>query len=212
MLGAEIIRYYSLGNLATAIQALLPAYPPPPPLSYIQQVIDRERRDTRAGLPQYEALHLMCRDLLAEEHRVILYLVPDPNLDPTDFTGGRSGADLHVHPNGRWVYSSNRGHNTIVRFEFDAETATLSPAREWSASGGAGPRNFCLLPGGRVMLVANSSGQPVEFGEPQVGGNVTAFHIGAEGGLVPTGAVQQVGTPVWLMFVHDGWWFRHGFQ
>ena len=117
-----------------------------------------------------------------------------------------------MHPNGRWVYSSNRGHNTIVRFGFDAETATLSPAREWSASGGAGPRNFCILPGGRVMLVANSSGQPVEFGEPQVGGNVTAFHIGAEGGLVPTGAVQQVGTPVWLMFVHDGWWFRHGFQ
>ena len=131
---------------------------------------------------------------------------------PADFTGGRSGADLHVHPNGRWVYSSNRGHDTIVRFEFDAATATLSPAREWSAGGGAGPRNFCILPGGRVMLVANSSGQPVEFGEPQVGGNVTAFHIGADGGLEPTGAVRQVGTPVWLMFVQDGWWFRHGFQ
>ena len=54
--------------------------------------------------------------------------------------------------------------------------------------------------------------QPVEFGEPQVGGNVTAFHIGADGGLEPTGAVRQVGTPVWLMFVQDGWWFRHGFQ
>ena len=86
--GAEIIRYYSLGNLATAIQGLLPAYPPPPPLGYIQQVIDEERRRTRAGLPPYEAVHLMCRDLLAEQHRVILYLVPDPDLDPADFTGG----------------------------------------------------------------------------------------------------------------------------
>ena len=67
-LGAEILRYYSLGNPATAIQGLLPAHPPPPPLDYIQQVIDRQRRTTRAGLPQYEALHLMCRDYLAERH------------------------------------------------------------------------------------------------------------------------------------------------
>ena len=86
--GAEIIRYYSLGNLATAIQGLLPTYPPPPPLGYIQQVIDEERRRTRARLPPYEAVHLMCRDLLAEQHRVILYLVPDPDLDPADFTSG----------------------------------------------------------------------------------------------------------------------------
>ena len=51
-------------------------------------MIDEERRRTRAGLPPYEAVHLMCRDLLAEQHRVILYLVPDPDLDPADFTGG----------------------------------------------------------------------------------------------------------------------------
>ena len=51
-------------------------------------MIDEERRRTRARLPPYEAVHLMCRDLLAEQHRVILYLVPDPDLNPADFTGG----------------------------------------------------------------------------------------------------------------------------
>ena len=86
----RILELYSLGNLALEIQALLPEDPPRPPLDYIQTTIDNERRRTRAGLPAYEALHLMCRDILAEaeEKIVMLYLVDDPAVNPDDYPKG----------------------------------------------------------------------------------------------------------------------------
>ena len=55
---------------------------------HIQYTMDNERRRTRCGLEAYEVVHWMCRDLLADQHRVMLYLVSDPDVNPDDYADG----------------------------------------------------------------------------------------------------------------------------
>src|SRR5207247_10973439 len=60
---------------------------------------------------------------------------------PPDFTGPRSCAEIRVHPNGKFVYGSNRGHDSIVGFEIDQATGKdrkstrLNSNHEWSSYG-----------------------------------------------------------------------------
>lgn len=75
----EVLRLWSEGHLAAGIQSLMPA--PAPRLECIQWTIDNERRRTRGGLRPYEALHLICTEALAETNQVLLYMVPDPDID-----------------------------------------------------------------------------------------------------------------------------------
>lgn len=101
-----------------------------------------------------------------------------------------STAEVAVHPSGKFVYGSNRGHNSIVVFASDEATGRLTLV-EHVSSGGAVPRSFGIDPAGRFLLAAN-----------QDSGNVDVFAIDAKTGrLAPTGDSVAVAKPVCVVFV-----------
>ncbi len=73
---------------------------------------------------------------------------------PSDFTGKNSAAEVRVDPRGRFLYVSNRGHDTIAVFGNRPDNGSLTPV-EWIPSGGKGPRHFAIDPTGKWLLVAN---------------------------------------------------------
>jgi 6-phosphogluconolactonase len=73
---------------------------------------------------------------------------------PADFHGVSACAEMLIHPNGRFLYASNRGHDSIAVFAVDAKSGRLTAVQHVS-SGGQTPRNFDLDPSGRWMLVTN---------------------------------------------------------
>lgn len=94
-------------------------------------------------------------------------------------------ADIHVAPDGRFVYASNRGHDSIVIFTIDPRNGTLSPAGH-VGSGGKTPRNFCLTPSGKHLLAANQNSD-----------SIVLFARDPESGtLSDTGRRIEIGTPV----------------
>lgn len=108
---------------------------------------------------------------------------------PAGFQGNNTCADIHVHPNGRFVYGSNRGHNSIVIFGIERATGKLSLVGHESTQG-AVPRNFMLTPDGNWLLVANQNSDVV-----------VAFRIDPKTGkLTPAGQSSRVLTPVCLRY------------
>lgn len=108
---------------------------------------------------------------------------------PAGFTGENTTAEVRLHPNGRFVYGSNRGHDSIVIFAFDAATGTLIP-RGHTSTGGKSPRNFSLSPDGRWLLAANQDSD-----------SVRVFAVDASSGqLAATPHEATVPQPVCLLF------------
>ncbi|GKZ15228.1 lactonase family protein [Haladaptatus sp. T7] len=92
---------------------------------------------------------------------------------PSSFDGENRAADLRVHPSGRWVYGSNRGHDSIAFFEVDSESGHLDMQCH-VPSGGRTPRTIALDPTGRYLFAANKDSGAVavfelhpETGRPQ---------------------------------------------
>lgn len=107
---------------------------------------------------------------------------------PSDFTGTSYCADVHI--SGRFLYGSNRGHNSIVVFEIDSDTGKLKLVEHVSTEGNW-PRNFTIDPSGKFLLVAN-----------QRSDNVVVFNIDeSTGRLTPTGHNEQIPSPVCLKFL-----------
>jgi len=73
---------------------------------------------------------------------------------PNGFEGNSTTAEIEVHPNGRFLYASNRGHDSIAIFTIDPADGHLSPAGHHS-TGGRTPRHFTLDPSGSWLLAAN---------------------------------------------------------
>jgi len=104
---------------------------------------------------------------------------------PKSFKGQSWTAEVVVHPSGKFLYGSNRGHNSLAAFAVDSETGKLTP-RGHQAKNIKTPRNFAIDPTGTYLLAAN-----------QDSGNVTIFRINqATGDLTPTGTVVDVPFPV----------------
>jgi len=104
---------------------------------------------------------------------------------PDGFTGDNSAAEIQVHPSGRFLYGSNRGHNSIAIFAVDAETGKLRSLGHRSTQGKT-PRHFALDPSGRFLLAAN-----------QDSGNVVVFRVDPQTGLFePTGSSVSIPAPV----------------
>ena len=102
---------------------------------------------------------------------------------------GYSTAEVQVHPSGRFLYGSNRGHDSIAVFAVDAETGQLSLVQH-EPTGGSTPRNFGIDPAGAWLLAAN-----------QRSDTVVVFRIDANTGrLTPTGGRIEVGAPVCVTF------------
>ena len=107
---------------------------------------------------------------------------------PEGFNGTNYCADLHMTANGKFLYGSNRGHNSIVVFEV-SETGELS-FLEVESTRGSWPRNFSISPDEKHLLVAN-----------QKTNNVTVFEIDKESGLLEfTGNEAKVFSPTCLIF------------
>ncbi|MGA3403819.1 MAG: lactonase family protein [Acetobacteraceae bacterium] len=104
---------------------------------------------------------------------------------PDGFRGESTGADIQVAPSGRFVYASNRGHDSIAIHRIDPRSGRLTYV-DHAAAQGRTPRSFCLDPGGRLLLVANQDSD-----------TIVTFRIDARSGkLQPTGHVAHVPTPV----------------
>jgi len=100
---------------------------------------------------------------------------------PEGFKGNSSTAEVQVHPSGKFLYGSNRGHNSIAIFRIDPTTGHLTAAGH-QPTGGKTPRNFEIDPTGTFLLAAN-----------QDSGNVVVFRIDPETGqLSPTGHSIEV--------------------
>lgn len=109
---------------------------------------------------------------------------------PAGFEGDNSGADIHFHPNGRYLYASNRGHNSLVALSVDPELGKAQVEGHISVEG-AIPRNFALTPDGQWLLVAN-----------QNSGTIVSFRVdGATGRLLLTGKPTSIPTPVCIQFL-----------
>jgi 6-phosphogluconolactonase len=103
---------------------------------------------------------------------------------------GLSTAEVLVHPNGRFLYGSNRGHDSITVFAIDQATGRLGFVQNEPTQGST-PRNFGIDPTGQYLLAAN-----------QRSDSVVVFRIDASTGrLTPTGARISVGSPVCVRFV-----------
>ena len=99
-------------------------------------------------------------------------------------------AEVLVHPNGRFLYGSNRGSNTIAVFGIDPSSGRLDPIERVS-TGGDWPRNFRLSHDGRFLLVANQRSDDVQV-----------FRVDIETGrIAATGIAVSVPNPMCIRFV-----------
>jgi 6-phosphogluconolactonase len=73
---------------------------------------------------------------------------------PADFKEETTTAEVQVHPNGKWLYGSNRGHDSIAVFDIDGSTGKLKPLQH-APTGGGQPRNFRIDPTGQCLIDAN---------------------------------------------------------
>jgi 6-phosphogluconolactonase len=104
---------------------------------------------------------------------------------PDGYQDDNTCADIHPSPDGRFIYGSNRGHDSIAVFAVDQESGRLSLLQHQS-SGGKTPRNFGLSPDGFYLLAANQDSD-----------SVVAYRRDAETGrLAPTGATISIPKPV----------------
>ena len=109
---------------------------------------------------------------------------------PAGFTKENTGAEIRLHPSGKFLYTSNRGADTIQVFAIDPEKGTLAPVQS-VATEGEGPRGFALDPSGQLLLVGN-----------QKSNNLVVFKVdAATGKLSPSGTKLEVTSPVDVFFV-----------
>jgi 6-phosphogluconolactonase len=110
---------------------------------------------------------------------------------PADFSGTSYCADIHVSKDGKYLYGSNRGHNSIAVFEINEQTKQLKTLGFVSVEGNW-PRNFALSPDGNYLLAAN-----------QRSGNITVFRINKETGMPEfTGKEIKIPAPVCIEFLN----------
>jgi 6-phosphogluconolactonase len=104
---------------------------------------------------------------------------------PGDFEDDNLTADIHVSPDGLFVYGTNRGHNSVAVFGIDPESGMMA-YEDRVPCGGDHPRNFAIVAGGAYVLVANQNANNI----------VTFAREAGNGRIKPTGAVVEVSMPV----------------
>lgn len=109
---------------------------------------------------------------------------------PANFSGANTCADIHISPNGKYLYGSNRGHDSIASFKIDENTGKLEFI-EHVSTGGKTPRNFAIDPTGRFLLAANQNSD-----------SIVVFRIDEKSGkLTQAGSAVQAPTPVCLKLI-----------
>ncbi|HYL98436.1 MAG TPA: lactonase family protein [Blastocatellia bacterium] len=109
---------------------------------------------------------------------------------PKSFSGENTAAEIQVSPSGRFLYGSNRGHDSVAVFGIDNGSGQLS-LLDHTPSRGATPRNFAIEPSGKYLLVANQNSD-----------NIVAFAVDPEGGvLMDTNQSLDIPRPVCITFL-----------
>ena len=109
---------------------------------------------------------------------------------PEAFAGSNTTAEVQVHPSGKFLYGSNRGHDSLAIFSIDAATGKLTLVGHESTQGKT-PRNFRIDPTGNYLLAANQDTD-----------NVVVFKIDTTTGkLTPTGQILSIPIPVCVKFI-----------
>lgn len=109
---------------------------------------------------------------------------------PKDFSAHNDDAEIEVHPSGKFLYASNRGHDSIAVFAVDPGKGTLTLI-EYAPTKGQTPRSFEIAPAGSLLFAANEKSD-----------NIVVFRINPQTGrLAPTGKVLDVAEPVCVKFV-----------
>jgi 6-phosphogluconolactonase len=105
-------------------------------------------------------------------------------------TKGNSTAEIVVHPSGKFVYCSNRGHDSLAIYKIDEKTGLLTNVG-YTPTGGKTPRNFNIDPSGKYLVTAN-----------QTTGDLFVFKINKDTGeLTPTGSSIKVAKAGRVLFV-----------
>jgi len=108
---------------------------------------------------------------------------------PDSYMGNSRASEILVAPSGKFVYASNRGHDSVGIFAIDQATGRLSPAG-WEATHGATPRFITLDPAGKRLYSANQDSH-----------NIVAFGVDpSHGTLALLGEVAAVGSPACIIF------------
>ena len=107
---------------------------------------------------------------------------------PEDFQGDNLTADIHLTPNGQFLYASNRGHNSLARFDVDTNNGQLTFLGTTSTQGDF-PRNFAVSPDGNWLYVANQNTD-----------NILGFTIDPVSGDLNPRVNFELPTPVCLVF------------
>jgi 6-phosphogluconolactonase len=107
---------------------------------------------------------------------------------PDGYTGQKWCADVHVHPSGKFVYGSNRTHDSIVIYRVDDATGKLTLVGHEPTQGKT-PRNFAISPAGDLLLAAN-----------QDSSNIVVFQIDLATGKLTHLATNDIPTPVCIKF------------
>jgi 6-phosphogluconolactonase len=109
---------------------------------------------------------------------------------PERFAGANSVAEIDVHPTGKWVYVSNRGHNSVALFNVDADKGTLTYVAAQDTAGSK-PRHFGIDPSARHLAVANQDSDTI----------LVARIDANTGRLTPSGPLAPAPTPVCVRFL-----------
>src|SRR5262249_7189013 len=109
---------------------------------------------------------------------------------PEDFKGASHTAEVVAHPSGKFLYGSNRGHDSIAIFTIDPSTGKLSTLG-FEPTQGKNPRNFALDPTGTYLLAENMGSD-----------SIVVFRIDQQtGALRPTGQAVAVPKPVCIRMI-----------
>ncbi|WP_161974161.1 lactonase family protein [Rhizobium deserti] len=108
---------------------------------------------------------------------------------PGDFEGSSACAAIRIHPSGRFVYASNRGHDSIAAYEILPDDGSLRSIG-WYDTRGKAPRDFAIDPTGRTLVAANQDSH-----------SLSVFRIDQSSGeLTITGELFDIGSPVCVLF------------
>jgi 6-phosphogluconolactonase len=108
---------------------------------------------------------------------------------PADFSGRNDDAEIAVHPNGKLLFASNRGHDTIAVFSIDPKTGNLTQVGDFPTRGKE-PRHFTVDPTGQYLLAENQNSN-----------TIVVFRIDPTGPLTKVSEVTDVPSPVCLTFL-----------
>jgi 6-phosphogluconolactonase len=109
---------------------------------------------------------------------------------PAGISGRNDGAEIDIHPSGKWLYASNRGHDSIAVFAVDPIAGTLHPAGDFP-TGGKEPRHFAIDPTGQFLLAENQNSN-----------SIVVFRIDPNSGaLTQASQTDGIPSPVCLVFI-----------